>query len=42
MSYYLSFTHPATDEFMEFQLNESQYDDDFKRFFNYLKNTRRK
>lgn len=42
ISYYLSFTHPVTGEFIELQLNESQYDDDFKRFFNYLKNIRRK
>jgi len=42
MSYYLSFTHPLTGKFMEFQLNESQYDDDFKKFFNYIKNLRRK
>ncbi len=33
MSYYLSFTHPVTEKLMEFQLNETQYDNDFKRFF---------
>lgn len=34
MSYYLSFTHPKTGEIMEFQLDKTQYDSDFKRFFN--------
>ncbi len=34
MSYYLSFTHPKTGEIMEFQLDKTQYDGDFKRFFN--------
>ncbi len=34
MSYYLSFTHPKTGKTMEFQLDKTQYDSDFKRFFN--------
>lgn len=37
MSYYLSLTHPATGDIMEFKLNENQYDDDFKRFFKIMK-----
>ncbi len=36
MSYYLSFAHPITGKVMEFQLNKTQYDDDFKKFFNIM------
>ncbi len=37
MSYYLNFTHPKTGDIMEFKLDESRYDNDFKRFFTIIK-----
>lgn len=38
MSYYIRFTHPKTGDIMEFKLDESRYDKDFKKFFAAIKN----
>lgn len=37
MSYYLKLNHPITGETMEFCLDETKYDEDFKKFFNIVR-----